>query len=183
MSQIESANTIEAATLRSLLKNQYRAALAMLREALDQCPESLWANDGHRNSFWQIAYHTLFFTHLYLQRSEFEFRPWKDHQSAVQHEDGIAGPADPNSTLPLIPEPYTKEQVLEYWQFCNGIIDGAIDAMNLNDAASGFTWYKVSKLEHQFISLRHIQHHTGQLADRLRASVGVGTKWVHSRPA
>ena len=183
MSQIESANTIEAATLRSLLKNQYRATLAMLREALDQCPGQLWTSDAHHNSFWQVAYHTLFFTHLYLQRSEFEFRPWKDHQSAVQHEDGIAGAADPNSTLPLIPEPYTKEQVLEYWQFCDGIIDGAIDAMNLNDAVSGFSWYKVSKLEHQFISLRHIQHHTGQLADRLRASAGVGTKWVHSRPA
>jgi hypothetical protein len=47
---------------------------------------------------------------------------------------------------------------------------------------SGFSWYRMSKLEHQFVNLRHIQHHAAQLADRLRSAAGVGIKWVASCP-
>jgi hypothetical protein len=34
------------------------------------------------------------------------------------------------------------------------------------------------KLEHQFVNLRHIQHHTGQLADRLRQAANRGVQWL-----
>ncbi|MEZ4647921.1 MAG: hypothetical protein R3E97_03900 [Candidatus Eisenbacteria bacterium] len=43
---------------------------------------------------------------------------------------------------------------------------------------SGFSWYKMSKLEHQFVNLRHIQHHMAVLAGRLREFADVGTRWV-----
>jgi hypothetical protein len=36
----------------------------------------------------------------------------------------------------------------------------------------------MSKLEHQLVNLRHIQHHTGQLADRLRQAADRGLRWV-----
>jgi hypothetical protein len=36
----------------------------------------------------------------------------------------------------------------------------------------------VSKLEHQLVSIRHLQHHTAQLADRVRTRVGIGIDWV-----
>jgi antitoxin (DNA-binding transcriptional repressor) of toxin-antitoxin stability system len=36
----------------------------------------------------------------------------------------------------------------------------------------------MSKLEHQLVNIRHIQHHTAQLMDRLRASEDIGVKWV-----
>lgn len=167
-------------TLRSVLKSQYHAALAMLRETLDRCPDDVWTSTDHTNAFWQIAYHTLYFTHLYLQPNEAAFRPW-EHQQPAQHEDGIPGPPDPESTLPLIPAPYEKSEVLEYWNICYAMVDEAVDALDLNNPTSGFSWYKVSKLEHQFISIRHVQHHTAQLADRLRAAADVGIKWVGSR--
>jgi hypothetical protein len=149
----------------------------MLRETLERCPDNLWSNTEHLNAFWQIAYHTLFFTHLYLQPNEAAFKPWEHHQPA-QHEDGIAGPPDPQSTLPLIPSPYDKAEVLAYWKICDEMVDNAVDALNLYDPSSGFSWYKVSKFEHQIISIRHIQHHTAQLADRLRAAADIGIKWV-----
>jgi lambda repressor-like predicted transcriptional regulator len=57
-------------TLRAILKSQYHAALAMLKEALERCPEEVWFSQAHVNRFWQIAYHTLYFTHLYLQPNE-----------------------------------------------------------------------------------------------------------------
>jgi DinB superfamily len=170
-----------AVPLRSILKSQYHASLAMLRETLERCPADVWSSKDHVNSFWQVAYHTLFFTHLYMQPNEAAFTPWPGHQGQVQHPDGIAGPADPKSTLPLIPEPYTQAQVLAYWTICDQMVDDAVDALDLDDSESGFWWYKVSKLEHQLISLRHIQHHTAQLADRLRSAANIGIKWVGSR--
>jgi hypothetical protein len=41
----------------------------------------------------------------------------------------------------------------------------------------------MSKLEHQFVNIRHIQLHGAQLADRLRSAADIGIKWVGGRPA
>lgn len=166
--------------VRATLKSQYHAALAMFRDAVTKCPDGEWLDTRHRNAFWQVAYHTLFFTHLYLQPDEAAFRPWERHQPA-QHSDGIAGPPDPASALPLIPQPYSKEDVLAYWELCDGMVDAAVDALDLRRADSGFYWYKMPKLEHQLVNIRHVQHHAAQLADRLRACADVGVRWVGGR--
>ena len=167
--------------VRSALKGQYHPALAMLREGLERCPDEIWFSSQHVNAVWQIGYHTLFFAHLYLQPNVAAFRPWKHHQSEVQHEDAMTAPTDPNSTLPLLPEPYTREQVLEYCGFCERMVDEAVDTLDLNSTESGFSWYKVSKLEHQIINIRHIQLGAAHLAARLRAEADIGLRWVGSR--
>jgi hypothetical protein len=153
----------------------------MLRQAMEKCPEDLWYSKDHVNAFWQTSYHTLFFAHLYLQPNETAFKPWKHHQANVQNEDGQAWPPDPNSRLPLIPEPYTREQVLEYCGFCDGIVNAAVDALDLLSPESGFHWYKCSKLEHQIVNIRHIQLGAGLLAARLRAKLNIGLAWVGTR--
>jgi hypothetical protein len=119
---------------------------------------------------------------MYLQQDEKAFHAWQHHQGAVQHPDGIPGPPDPGSSLPLIPKLYTKAEVLEYWHFCDQMIDDAVDKLDLENSESGFSWYRMSKLEHQLVSLRHLQHHAGQLADRLRSAANVGIKWVQGCP-
>ena len=164
--------------LKRILKSQYHAALAMLRSAVEQCPDELWYDATPTNAFWQVAYHTMFFAHLYLQPNEAAFRPWAEHQGNVQHGDGIPGPADPKSPLPLIPTPYSRAQVLAYGEFCDAMIDDTVDTLDLESATSGFYWYAMPKLEHQMVNIRHIQHHTAQLADRLRARLDVGVRWV-----
>lgn len=169
-------------SLRSILKAQYHASLEMLKEAIERCPDELWLDSRPANAFWQIAYHTLFFTHLYMGPDEAAFVPWHGHQADVQHPDGIAGPADPESALPLVPEPYSKEQVLEYWKICDDMVEEVVDTLDLYGAESGFWWYKVPKLEHQIINIRHIQHGAAQLADRVRAAADVGINWAGSRP-
>jgi hypothetical protein len=167
--------------VRAALKSQYHAALGMLRQTIEQCPDDLWLSTEHKNAYWQVAYHVLYFAHLYLMPDEAGFRPWKGHQSDVQHPDGIPGRADPNSSLPLIPKPYTKSQVLAYWSICDETVDPALDTLDLNSADSGFSWYKMPKLEHQIVNIRHIQHHTAQLADRLRFATDTGTRWIGAR--
>jgi hypothetical protein len=167
--------------MRAALKSQYHASLAMLRETIERCPDDVWFSKEHVNAFWQIAYHTLFFAHMYMLPNEAAFRPWEHHQADVQHPDGLAGPPDPASILPLIPRPYTRAQALAYWEVCEHMVDTAVDALDLRSPESGFSWYKVPKLEHQIINIRHIEHHMAQLADRLRASAGLGIRWVGSQ--
>jgi hypothetical protein len=149
--------------LRSALKSQYHAALAMLREAIERCPPDEWSGTGHKNEFWQVSYHTLFFTHLYLQRNEATFRLWQQHHG---DGDGISG------------GPYAPAQVLEYWGICDAMVDGAVDALDLESPESGFSWYSMSKFEHQLVNIRHIQHHAAQLSDRLRSAADIGIRWV-----
>ena len=175
-------DSVETATLRLILKSQYHAGLDMLREAIERCPDDLWMDSRPRNAFWQVAYHALYFTHYYLQKDHLAFHPWAQHQSANQNPDGIAGPPDPASTLPLVSEPYTRAQALEYWGICDHAVDSAVQALELHSPQSGFPWYRISKLEHQMVNLRHLQHHAAPLADRLRASLDIGLRWVGSRP-
>jgi hypothetical protein len=164
--------------MKPVLKRQYHASLAMLGEAIRCCPEEVWLSADHVNAFWQIAYHALYFTHMYIQQDEAAFRPWEHHQGTNQYPDAIPGPPEPNSTLPLLPRPYTKAQVLEYWKFCDQMVNDAVDRLDLENPQCGFSWYRMSKLEHQFVSIRHIQHHAAQLADRLRSAANIGIDWV-----
>lgn len=169
--------------IRTTLKRQYHAALAMHRDAVERCPARLWTDATPTNAFWQVAYHTLYFTHLYLMPEASAFRPWPEHKEHVQHEDGIPGPADPNSDAPLLPTPYTHEQVLSYGRHVDAMVDDAVDALDLMALQSGFWWYEMSKMEHQLVNLRHVQHHAAQLADRVRAATGDGVAWVSSNGA
>jgi hypothetical protein len=178
----ESADTLDAtratAALAKVLKSQYHAALAMLRDAIEQCTDDLWLDEHPRNAFWQVAYHTLFFAHLYVGQEQSSFRPWAEHQRDNQNEDGIVGNSDPENTSPAGPRPYTKDQVLRYWAIVDGMIDETVDGLDLRRRDSGFSWYTMSKIEHQILSIRHLQHHTGQLADRIRAARDSGVRWV-----
>ena len=165
-------------TIRKHLKSQYHAALEMVRTAVEKCPDRLWYDQTPTNAFWQVAYHTVFFAHLYVQQNEAAFQPWPGQQSDVQHPDAIPGRVDPGSALPLIPAPYSRAQVLAYCDYCHALLDDAVDALDLEAPDSGFHWYKASKFEHQLVNLRHIQHHAAQLADRLRAELDIGIPWV-----
>jgi hypothetical protein len=80
-------------------------------------------------------------------------------------------------------DPYAQAQVLEYWSVCDAMVDGAVDALDLESRDSGFSWYSMSKLEHQLVNIRHIQHHAAQLSDRLRSAADIGIKWVGARQA
>ena len=154
--------------IRAALKGQYHAALGMLRKTVELFPDATWTGTEHRNPPWQIAYHVLFCTHAYLMPDWDSFRAWSGHRG------------DPKDDLPDGVEPYTRAEVLEYVAFCDAMIDGAVDGCDLDAPESGFHWYRIPKLEHQLVNLRHLQHHTAQLQDRLRAAADVGVAWIAS---
>jgi hypothetical protein len=161
-------------TTKEIIKSQYRASLEMLREAVFKCADALWYDEGYENPFWHIAYHALFFTHLYLQDSGKDFVPWAKHR----HEYEFLGTLPwPPHREPDIGEPYTKEEVLEFLGVCQNEVEERVTSVDL-EAASGFDWLPFGKLELQFYNIRHLQHHTGQLVDRLRARQATGVSWV-----
>lgn len=169
---------------RRVLKDQYHAALAMLRQTVERCPAELWADGSHTNPFWRIAYHALFYCHLYIQPRAQDFRPWEHHQTSIQDLDDIPAPPDIFELIelphrpPRTGEPYTKAQILGYLAFCHEMIDAAVDRLDLLDPESGFHWSKRPKAERQMVNIRHIQHHTAQLAVRLRESAGIAIDWI-----
>jgi len=164
--------------IREIVKSQYRASLEMFGDAVSTCPDALWDDPAYKNRFWHIAYHTLFFAHLYLQNSEKEFVAWSRHRKEYQFLGAL--PWDPDKVAD-IGEPYTKADILEYLALCRSEVETRVPSVDL-EAESGFHWLNFTKLELQFYNNRHIQHHTGQLIDRLRTKEGIGVGWVGSRP-
>lgn len=177
------------AVLRSALKSQYHATLAMLRQAIELCPDDVWSQLGHGAPSWRIAYHALYYTHLYLQPGEASFTPWEHHQTGIQDLDDVPAPPHLQELLELAHRPpqtgvpYTKEEVLAYWDICDQMVAGAVDALDVLALETGFSWHMPSrsKVEQQVNSIRHIQHHTAQLAGRVHEASGVGVGWVSSR--
>lgn len=161
-------NTQHPTEIRAVLKSQYRAALHMMQQAIERCPEVLWlSGEGHACPYWRIAFHGLFFTHFYLQKDRHSMTRWAKHRGQLQDPSG-----------PASSEPYTKAEMIEYIEFCRGVLDSATGAMDLASPDCGFPWYQQGKLEHQINNIRHLQHHAAQLGDRLRSATGQGLDWT-----
>jgi DinB superfamily len=163
--------------VRSALKSQYHAALKTLREAIELCPDSMWDDPADGPApFWRVAYHTLFYAHFYLQQTQDDFTPWARHRDEAQFMGSV--PLENSPPKPCAP--YTRDDLLEYWQICDEQIDGGVDSLDLSAAQCGFPWYKMPTLEHQIVNIRHIQHHAAALSTRLRRSAGIAVRWVGS---
>ena len=165
--------------MKEIIKSQYRAALAILGDAIEKCPDALWAEKHVAQPVWHIAYHALYFTHLYLQVRGEDFVPWAKHRETYEFFESL--PWAPDQPL-TFDEPYTKTELLEYLALCQVEVEAKVDAADL-DGDSGFPWLPMNKLELLLYNIRHLQHHTGQLDDRLRVKAGIGIQWIGTKPA
>ncbi len=150
-----------------VLISQYLASLAMLEQAIAKCPQSLWDVPGERNPFWQVAYHALFFTHLYLGDSEESFVPWTQHREG--HED---------FGVPESPQSYDKGGVMAYLAFCRQYVAERVPQLKLEETAN-FHNRRRTVLELQIYSIRHVMQHTGELMQRL-SGLDEEIDWVGS---
>jgi len=161
--------------IKETIKSQYYASLEMLRQAIVECPESLWTDSEYNNPFWQTAFHVLFYTHLYLHPSEEDFAPWEKHTdeyvSLGASEEGEGGG-----------ESYSKEELLVYLGLVRDQVEEQVSRIDLG-AESGFNWLPFDKLELQIYNIRHVQQHTGELSERLGAIGKDEIRWVGMKPA
>ena len=142
-----------------VIQSQYLASLAMLKQAIAKCPPEIWDAANDKFKFWSKSYHTVFYAHLYMQISEKEFVEWEKHH-------------DPDSGVP-----FTKDEVLEYLEFVEQHVAEWVSATDM-EADSGFHWYPVNKLEMQFINIRHIQQHAGELFECLGSRKNIELDWL-----
>jgi len=160
--------------IKQVFQSQYLAALAMLEQAVVKCPPALWNAPENRNKFWHVAYHALFYVHLYLQDAEKDFRPWEGHRPEYQ----FMGPLPwPPHDLPRIGEPYTPQEVLAYLTFVRQQVRDRLPAIDL-EAASGFDWQPFGKFELQVYNIRHLQQHAGELYERIGSKAGLDLDWI-----
>lgn len=145
--------------VRNALKTQYRAALATLRQAIERCPDDLWVKEGKLPTFWQIAYHALFYAHLYMMPDLDSFVPWAKHRD--EHESMEV-------PTPSGQHPYTQSELLEYCDHVASLVDATVDRLDLASPTCGFYWYRIPKLDHEILSIRHVEQHVGQLDALLR---------------
>ena len=162
-------------TIKKIVKSQYLASLAMLEEAIVNCPDSMWHDQKPKNKYWHIAYHAIFYTHLYLQPTVDDFQAWEKHREEYEFMGTVPWPPH---NKPKIGEAYTKAEVLEYLEFCRKEVTAKVASLDIEAKESGFFWLPMGKLELQIYNIRHLQQHTGELCERLGTEAGIDVDWT-----
>lgn len=144
---------------KAAIQSQYLAALRMLKEAVVKCPPAMWDDPRDRDRFWFKAYHTVYYTHKYLQPSIRDFVRWQGRPK------------------PKPGHPISKAKLLEYLEFVQQEVLVRVPKTNLA-GPSGFYGSRMDKLEFTFVNIRHIQQHTGELYERLGSRADAKLTWA-----
>lgn len=148
------------------IQSQYLASLAMLRQVIVDCPDSLWNDTTYQNVFWHLAYHALYYTHLYLHPGLQAFVPWAKHRPEL-HRFSTAG------------EAYSRAEVLELYEIVCRDIPRLVTNASLEEP-SGFDWLPFNRLETHIYNIRHLHQHVGELCERLGAQQSSAIRWTIS---
>jgi hypothetical protein len=158
--------------MKNEIISQYKASLKMLKDVVNKCPDNLWDNNEHENSYWRIVYHALFYTSLYLSKSINTFTAWKNHKENYNCLGSFTYDKKPI----IIDSNYSKEEMIEYLDAVYSNCESLVNNTLLNEE-SGFPWLPMTKGELHFYNIRHTQHHTGQLTERLHNAGIKGINW------
>jgi uncharacterized damage-inducible protein DinB len=144
--------------VHQLLASQFEAALSMLRQCIAACPLEHWEDKIASGTFRWVAYHTLFFTDLYLSPSAEAFQLRDLHERGGDERQDIQCPG------------LDQAETLAYLDLCREkmLATLATETRESLEGESGFSWYPVSRGELHLVNIRHIQHHTGALYAHLR---------------
>ncbi|WP_145057765.1 hypothetical protein [Adhaeretor mobilis] len=129
--------------------------------------------------FYQVMFHTLFSTDLYLGEdvSSQREQPFHlEHASTFKGYEEIGGGLQQRT--------YEKPFISDYLQHCRVKAKSVIAAETARTLAQlpGFSWIKdfETRDELHVYSIRHLQHHAAQLSLRLKLDTGKGIGWVGS---
>jgi hypothetical protein len=158
---------------RTIIWQQFGAAIDMLDNALRACPDELWCDRIWDDStdapeyteFWFIVYHAIFWTDLYL--------------SGARRENFAPPVPFLNGALP--DKPYTQEALQAYLAHCREKCRETFE--NLTDEKANqrceFPWGgEVGFAELQLYSMRHVQEHASQLSLHLGQKGVAAPDWV-----
>ena len=154
---------------KEILWRQFGAAIDMLENVIDACPDLLWGDRSRQPEFWYLAYHTLFFLDYYLSGSAEGFAPPAPFTLAE---------LDPAGVLPE--RVYSKTELRSYLEHGRRKCLAAIEALTDERARArcGFERPEVSIGELLLYNMRHVQHHAAQLNMVLRQAIDSAPRWV-----
>lgn len=163
-----------------VIGRQFVAAVEMLRDSIQACPQELWDDREDGTPFWHLAYHVLFYCDFYLSESEDAFEARDFHVDQYNFLPGdYTGYLDfgvvstPNDCL-------SKDSLLAYAEHCIAKSKSVFAELTEERARQrcGFWWYELNVGEFLINNLRHVQHHTAQLALILRRRADIGVEWM-----
>jgi DinB superfamily len=152
-----------------ILWRQLGAAIDMLENAMRACPDELWNGGARQPEFWYVAYHTLFFLDLYLSDTIEGFTPPAPFSLSE---------LDPDGAMPE--RVYTKSELGTYLQHTRNKYRSVLEGLTEEQGARVYKtpWLELSFAELLLYTLRHVQHHAGQLNLMLRQETGSAPRWV-----
>jgi uncharacterized damage-inducible protein DinB len=154
---------------RSAIGRQFHAAIDMLGNAIEACPDSVWSGHG-RGAFWYLSFHVLLFLDLYLsEEDEDRFHPPPPF--------GLGELAD---EVVLPERVYGKDELAGYLEHCRKKLDAVMAGMTEDWVGSPcpFAYRNMSNGELLLYNMRHVQHHAAQLNLLLRQGPGSAPHWV-----
>lgn len=155
--------------LKTIVWQQFGAAIDMLGNAITACPDNIWRDRTRFPEYWYVVFHTLFWLDLYLSETSEGFTPPKPY--------GLEE-LDPAGVLP--DRVYSKEEMLTYLAHCRAKCKRRIEALTDEEAHRSWKFgkseYPVTEL--LLYTLRHVQHHAGQLNLILRQTTDSAPRWV-----
>jgi hypothetical protein len=172
---LKTENKMENKLIIDTLVSQYKASLAMLRNAVEKTPQEHWNTQEYNNPNWQIAYHVLWGANFYLGANAESYVAF---ENAIEGAESLGGSQEwenPEEGV-VVAGFHTKDEVLSFIDEVARNLQQRIEALSLEEN-SGFEWYPYSRLELHINGIRHIQHHTAQIIERLKAKGVTGFLW------
>ena len=163
-------------TWKTIIWQQFGAAIETLENTLHACPDELWSARLWYDSkvqpefteFWYIAYHTIFWLDFYCSDSVDGFTPPAPFTTA-EMETGV------------LPERvYTKQELQTYLEYarakCRAKIESLADENEPQHVRENWRVKTVAEL--LLYTMRHVQEHAAQLCMLLGQKTGSAPGWV-----
>ena len=164
------ANPITRAILSQLM-----AGLSTMKDCVGRCPDAEWDEDHGDYPFCQVVFHTLFDTDYHLCDDDAEFATQAFHRRNPQVFGDYTGLED------LLPRRlYSRDFVLAYYEHCRSKAIAKITPRTIEElsAPRADVRRNMTRLERYVNVVRHVQHHTAQLALTLQLLTGQETEWI-----
>ena len=151
--------------------SQYGKAAAMMEECINLYDDTLWTDRSYQNPAWQVCYHGLFYTNIYLSPSESAIRKWSGEREDYHDLRKI-----PSSAGYVFDKTYTHGEMADFLNHIREFLPVYMESFEPEEPCWP-SWYNQNQLEFHMTNLRHFQQHTAELLERLNNRSPVSYQW------
>ena len=157
--------------MKNEISSQYFKVLAMMEECIDNYDDELWTDRSYQNPAWQVCYHGLFYTNIYLSPAEDQIRKWAEEREGYHDLKTI-----PSSQAYVFDKTFNRGEMKEFLNQIKESVPAYMEKFEPDKPCWPF-WYKQNQLEFHMNNLRHFQQHTAELLERLNNVAPVSYQW------